>query len=921
MSRTRSRLTKLLLFAAALGASQLATLAQPTRRPPPIPRATPKTPAPGDADSPEAAARAEAAFMEAERLRVAATPQSLREAAAKYREALLLFRGLKDAAREARVLFHAASVSNDLGETDEALELYKQSIAAQASAGDDEALAESNHGVGMIYYARADYASARPFLEEAFKVWSRTGNSLSRSRAQTHLGLVYLQLGEKGRARPLFEQALFGKLAHGKDTALKLYNIAVVYHNLGDYDEALEFYQEARRAWAFGAAEVEQARVLTNIGAVYAALGRDKEARAAYNEALPLWRKAGDRSGEASALSGLGGVARDGGLTDDAVSLFSRALVIHRETGERAAEAHDLHQLMSLWNTSGKPGVAVFYGKQAVNVYQAIRADLKSLDRETQKKYLSTKEETYRALVNLLIEQGRLPEAQQVLRMLKEEEYFAYVRRDAGEIQALAASADLRPRERAALDAYAKIAEPINRIGARFAALDARRASLLRQSKELDAGEQAEYDSLSRQLDAANIAFDAFVRVGLAKELPEPTLKTIEENRGLQADLERWGEGVVSLHTIVGRDRYRVILTTPKTQTDGKHETPAAALNKKVLEFRELVEHKCACYDPRPLGAELYRILVKPVEKNLAEARARTLVWSLDGVLRYLPVGALYDEERGQYLAERYENVVITLASRTRLSEPVKPEWRALALGVSQKYQDLPALSAVPDELRAVARVAERAAASGPASALPPARLLLDGDFTVAEFERSLGGYPLVHIASHFSFRPGDLTRSFLLLGGGDVRELSLDEVKNNSRLNFAGVELLTLSACNTATGLDADGSEVESFGALAQQRGAKAVMATLWPVADASTRLFMEHFYESRAAGPGRTKAAAMRAAQMALLRGEVRPPPGDLRRRDVTSPETNRRAHWKRYEAADAPPFSHPFFWAPFILIGNWR
>ncbi|HEX5707801.1 MAG TPA: CHAT domain-containing protein, partial [Pyrinomonadaceae bacterium] len=277
-----------------------------------------------------------------------------------------------------------------------------------------------------------------------------------------------------------------------------------------------------------------------------------------------------------------------------------------------------------------------------------------------------------------------------------------------------------------------------------------------------------------------------------------------------------------------------------------------------------------------------------------------------------------------------YKNVVITLASRDRLSEKVEPNWRALALGVSEPFGDFPRLDAVPDELRAVVRVAERAAgvqaARSPrarrrATVLPPAKMLRDGEFTLKEMEDSLGGYSLVHIASHFKFRPGDLTQSYLLLGGGPARELTLFEVKNNSRLKFDGVELLTLSACDTATGVGADGSEVESFGALAQQRGAKAVMATLWPVADASTRIFMEQFYGSWAATRGRSKAEAMRTAQMALLRGEVRPSAVDLKRRDVSSAATNSRPHWKPYTQSEAAPFSHPYFWAPFILIGNWR
>src|SRR5207253_1299522 len=100
-----------------------------------------------------------------------------------------------------------------------------------------------------------------------------------------------------------------------------------------------------------------------------------------------------------------------------------------------------------------------------------------------------------------------------------------------------------------------------------------------------------------------------------------------------------------------------------------------------------------------------------------------------------------------------------------------------------------------------------------------------------------------------FQFVPGDETRSFLVLGNGE--RLSLEEVKNSVNL-FSGVDLLSLSACSTGVGgPGADGREVEGFGVLAQRQGAKAIIATLWPVSDESTRLLMRHFYELRCRPP----------------------------------------------------------------------
>jgi CHAT domain-containing protein len=162
---------------------------------------------------------------------------------------------------------------------------------------------------------------------------------------------------------------------------------------------------------------------------------------------------------------------------------------------------------------------------------------------------------------------------------------------------------------------------------------------------------------------------------------------------------------------------------------------------------------------------------------------------------------------------------------------------------------------------------------------------------------------------------------SFLLMGDGS--HLTLAQIK--TKLNFNSVELLTLSACETAVGDDSTthtGVEVEGLGAIAQQAGAKAVLATLWPVADASTATLMRTLYQVHKADH-LDKADALRQAQLALLRGTA-----------AVQVSVDAERGLGRVGAGPAPaapggghftidpnaPFAHPFFWAPFILIGNW-
>ena len=167
-----------------------------------------------------------------------------------------------------------------------------------------------------------------------------------------------------------------------------------------------------------------------------------------------------------------------------------------------------------------------------------------------------------------------------------------------------------------------------------------------------------------------------------------------------------------------------------------------------------------------------------------------------------------------------------------------------------------------------------------------PGVIYLNENFSQEAIESALEDeYPVLHVASHFVFKPGTERDSYLLLGDGG--RLSLAEVLDND-LDFNSVTLLTLSACQTALGsAGADGREIEGFGWLAQRQGAKAVLATLWPVADKSTATFMSTLYRHMQTG-ALTKAAAMRKTMIEFIRSE---------------------------------DFSRPVFWGPFILMGNWR
>jgi CHAT domain-containing protein len=701
-----------------------------------------------------------------------------------------------------------------------------------------------------------------------------------------------------------------------KEVARTLGNMGAAYSSLGDWQYAINSYQaEAELLHTLGATK-QEAGVAENIGWLnYHELHNKQPALDYLDHALKLYEAAGERGSAARTRNMIGMVYNDLSVTPDerrkALPYFVNALTAERELRNPYAEGDALSNLMTAWKSLQRPESAIFYGKQAVNVYQSLRSRFKdlALEQDTQQTFLRAKSETYRTLADLLITAGRLPEAQQVLDMLKEEEYSELLLRGSSDAGGNTSPAPMTVEEAEWQKRYEEIASQVTLRGRE-------RSDLLNKMSRTVAEEQR-LSQLEADLTIAHQAFEKFLD-RMTNELGETKqaarVKTLREAEGLSEDLRELGEGVVALYTLVGEDKYRIILITPDAQRAYEYPITGADLARKVAAFRQVLQdpHR----DPVPLAQELYKIILGPVAKDLMDAKAQTLMWSLDGVLRYVPMATLHDGQH--YLVEQYRNEIFTPASHARLKDQPAAKWKGFGFGVSKAQTGFNALPAVPQELHAIFR--DDADGSATAPGVLPGKIMLNDAFTIDALRTALRQrYPLVHIASHFAFRPGNETESFLLLGDGS--HLSLAQIKGESNL-FGGVELLTLSACDTASGgAGTDGREVDGLGMVAQRQGAKAVIATLWPVADASTQLLMRKFYEIRDAKAGTPKVEALRQAQLALLHGTGMSGTSDNRSRGLTD-ELNRGLKIGQGQAGqNRANYAHPFFWAPFTLIGNWK
>ncbi|MEB3885166.1 CHAT domain-containing protein [Lyngbya sp. CCY1209] len=324
-------------------------------------------------------------------------------------------------------------------------------------------------------------------------------------------------------------------------------------------------------------------------------------------------------------------------------------------------------------------------------------------------------------------------------------------------------------------------------------------------------------------------------------------------------------------YPIILRDRLEVILSVPGRPL--RHYAAPVPQTRVEETVRQLQQSLTPIFSTRQRlswSGEIYDWLIRPAEGDLAAAEVETLVFVLDGVLRNLPMAALYDGR--QYLLERYN---IALTPGLQLLEPrslSRERLKTLAMGLSRARQGFAALPAVETELEKI-------------EAAVPSRVFLNDGFTRRRVQAQMEEtpFPVVHLATHgqFSSRAED---TFLLTWDDRINVRDLDRLLRRSQGTSAEpVELLVLSACQTATG---DRQAALGLAGVAVRSGARSTIATLWQVNDISTAAFMAEFYR-QLAGPGVGKAQALRQAQLSLLR---------------------------------EPRYRDPYYWAAFVLIGNW-
>ena len=833
---------------------------------------------------------------------------------AQYREALELFeqslairREIGDRRGEGVSLNNIGRIYDSLGEYPKALELYEQSLAIRQELGDRRGEGVTLNNIGLIYDSLGEYPKALERYEQSLAILQEIGDRRGEGVTLNNIGLIYDSLGEYLKALERYEQslAIFQEIGDRRGEGLLLTSIGGIYDSLGEYSKALERYEQSLAIFQEIGDRRGEGTTLNNIGLIYSSLGEYPKALERYEQSLAIRQAIGDRRGEGTTLNNIGGIYSSLSEYPKALELYEQSLAIRQAIGDRSGEGNSLHNIGYVLESLGYPILAIVYLKQSVNTYEAIRTSNRGLAQESQEAFTEQVANSYRKLADLLLQQDRVLEAQRVLDLLKVQElddYLGGVR----SYETTASGIDLLPQE-ASLWA--------DRAGTLARAIPlATELQQLRQ-KPFPSRTQAENDRIQAlELEQGQILdqFLAFIAseevqkiiAQLERTVTDPEQDVITQlNRfpTLQDNLEAIGNAVL-LYPLILEDRLELVLVTPDgPPTRHPVAIPREQLTAKIAEFQGLLRDKHS--NPEPLAQELYQLLVEPLETALTAAEAETIIYAPDGPLRYIPLAALHDGEG--WLAQRYEVNHITAASLTDLN--LRPARQPVVLAGA--FQEGRHEVTVGEKSLAFAGLPYAGIEVDLLQEAFPTTPFYDDGFSRRAVEPLMNDHSIVHLATHAALLVGSPLDSFILFGNGE--RLTLEDLKG-WRGRLRSVDLVVLSACETGTGSikDASGEEILGFGYLMQDAGARAVLSSLWPVSDGGTQELMTNFYAALQV-PGMTKAEALQQAQIALIEGnQVDPGSGERFTRIPDDPEAAERPNGR---------LAHPYYWAPFILIGN--
>jgi CHAT domain-containing protein/tetratricopeptide (TPR) repeat protein len=841
-------------------------------------------------------------------------------------EALSLAQQLHDRRLEGSLEGYLGGANSFLGQVKEALAHYERAVILSRETGNQSTEASALNNIGTIYSDASDYQKALEYYLQALPLYKPLGNQLSEGITLNNIGTAYDRLGEPQKALDYLQQGLTRLRAVGAKNAesLTLSNIGNAYSHLGDNEKALDYYNQAQTIQQQTGNKTQQAETLDLLGILYSQQNQSQKALEFHEQALQLQRAAGNVRREGISLRNLGHVYGLAGKPDQARSHFDQSLAIFRRIGDLNNIATALEGRARAEQQLGNLAEARKNIEESLSLIETVRAQAGS--QQLRATYLASREQAYEFYVHLLMQQdaaepgkGHDAEALQAsergrARSLTEMLNEAHV----DILQGVDAALVQRERE---------IRRSLNGKAQRQIQLTAQK------------GKQEEIETLNKEISALEDDHQQ-VQAAIRKASPVYAALMQPQPLGLREIQQQLDANTALLEYSLGNDQSYLWAVTqnslktyklPKREHVQKlaqqvYESLTARSVAKSLETPAGRQARIAQADAQfqQAAAELGQMILVPAVADLGTKRLAVVA---DGVLQYVPFAALSvarSLKNYRPLVMDHELVSLPSASSLAIQRQTLASRKPAPKGIAVVAD--PVFSIADARLRNSAQAND--GASRAASTVNDTRIIehLSGGaggqlairrlpFTRQEAEQilavapagwnfkaldfranrsvatsgELSQYRYVHFATHGYV---DTTRA-----GLSAIVLSMVDEQGNPQDGFLRThdiynlklpaELVVLSACETGLGKEVKGEGIEGLTRGFMYAGARRVVVSLWNVNDKATATLMQRLYAGILRG-NKPPAAALRAAQIEMLR---------------------------------TPQWQSPYFWAAFVMQGEWN
>lgn len=777
-------------------------------------------------------------------------------------KALAISREIEDRYGEGISLANIGNVYSFFGDYKSALKTYQDMLKIMTDIKSKSGSAAAFTDMGNLFYQMRDYQQAMEFHRKALEILEGTGERAGEALELTNIGNVYLALDLFEQATDYNQKALEMRLEIG-DLLGQSANLG----NLGnaclwqyDYEGAKKYYQRALEIKEKIGDKKGVAGLCDNLGIIHNGENDSKAALASHQRALEIRKEIGDKAGEAISCANAGYTYALAGDFKNALLYSQEGLKIFTDLDDQEGIFRCHLYLGIVYDCMGQEEAAVQSLIRSINALESLRGRLKNDIYKTS--FLYNRSYPYIKLMEILLRRKQYEEAWTYAERARARTFLDTLESQKMEPRSKAPESLLKQEE--------ELRDNILLLSSQFsdkAQLESRR----RLYSRMDAMKK-QYDEVFEKIRNYDSEFAS---------LKSPQAPSLEEIRKLLDD------DTVILEYQVGQYEFSQKSCLFLIERKGLHAVEISE-NSRALTDRisDILKKIAAHMDVREESRSLSRVLLPDAAQDILKKKKRVIIIP-NSVLHYLPFSLLIDED-GNYIIQSHEILI----------EPSAEVWRVcMEKQKSRKTQDKRIIAfAIGDQ-----EVAFRKKAQGSEMAFlpseisredfsplpstlkevesiagiyPSAVIIRGNDMTSAKVIEGIKGKTCIHFATHGLLDPLHPLLSGLLLNDtvmttADIFRLDLD------------ADLVVLSACNTARGKQSAGDEFVGVSRAFIHAGTPSIIVTLWSVADDSTASLMGYFY--KALSEGKTKAAALREAQLKLMKD-----------------------------------YPQPFYWAPFILIG---